>query len=57
MQISNFWLDYDDIVDVVDYFNCTWEDVVENFKVGEHFSCRGDGVDGVKGLGSSESIE
>ena len=57
VEISNFWFDAGDLVDVVDRFHCTWADVVENFQVGEHFSCLGYGVDGVKRLGSGGSIE
>ena len=57
MEISNFWFDAGDLVDVVDFFLCTWADVVEKINVGEHFSCRGNGVDGVKGLGSGGYIK
>ena len=39
MEVLNFWFDDGEIVDIVDCFHYTWMDVVENFKVGEHFSC------------------
>ena len=57
MEISNFWFDAGELVDIVGCLHCNWADVVETFKLGEHFSCRGDRVDGVKGLGSGGSIK
>ena len=55
-EILNLWFYVGEIVDFVDRFHYTWEDVVENFMAGEHFSCLGDRVDGVKELGSGGSI-
>ena len=39
VEISNFWFNTGDLVEIVDHFHCIWTDVVENFKVGENFSC------------------
>ena len=57
MDISNCWFYAGKILDVIDRFHCTWVDVVENFNVGEHFSCQGYRVDVVKGISYGGSIE
>ena len=57
MDISNCWFYAGKILDVIDRFHCTWVDVVENFIVGEHFSCQGYRVDVVKGISYGGSIE
>ena len=57
VEIPNCWFYAGELVDVVYCFHCIWADVVENFKVGEHFSCLGDGLYGFKRLGSGGSIE
>ena len=57
MEILSCWFDTGELVDVVNCFHCNQVDVVENFKVGEHFSCRVDGVYEIKRLGSGGSIK
>ena len=57
VEILSCWFDTGELVDIVNRFHCNQVDVVENFKVGEHSSCRVDGVEGIKRLGSGGSIK